>query len=128
VAKALPKVGAAALSDYGKGVLNPDLIAWIIGAAKENQKPTVIDPKGADYSPYRGATLVTPNCQELSLATGKSLAKSDAIGLAEAGQELMARHGLENILITRSEEGMTLLTQDGEVTHLPVTHLPTRAR
>ncbi|MDR2141370.1 MAG: PfkB family carbohydrate kinase [Deltaproteobacteria bacterium] len=123
VTKSLPQVGAVAMSDYGKGVLSPAMTAWILAEAHKLQKPTVVDPKGADYRPYRGATVVTPNCQELSLAAGRALAKSDAEGLAKAGRELMASQGLRNLLITRSEEGMTLLTETGQ-TH----HLPTRAR
>ncbi|MDR0548866.1 MAG: D-glycero-beta-D-manno-heptose-7-phosphate kinase [Deltaproteobacteria bacterium] len=121
--KLLTKVKAVALSDYGKGVLSPSLLSSILAQAKERGLPTVVDPKGADYEPYRGATLVTPNCQELSLAVGKSIAKSDSKGLAEAGRKLMERHGLENLLITRSEEGMTLLEKNG---HTQI--IPTRAR
>ncbi|MDR1577361.1 MAG: D-glycero-beta-D-manno-heptose-7-phosphate kinase [Deltaproteobacteria bacterium] len=119
VARSLPRVGAVALSDYGKGVLTPSMVAWILSEAQKQSRPTVVDPKGADYSPYRGATVVTPNCQELSLAVGKPVKKTDPEGLAKAGQELMARHGLQNLLITRSEAGMTLLTGGGACHHLP---------
>jgi D-beta-D-heptose 7-phosphate kinase/D-beta-D-heptose 1-phosphate adenosyltransferase len=120
---ALPKVGSVALSDYGKGVLSPEMTSWIIQEAKKFNKPVIIDPKGHDYSPYRGAALITPNRQELALAVGRPIASGTPLELAAAGRELMDRHGLLNLLITRSEDGMTLLTQDGTLHHLP-----TRAR
>jgi D-beta-D-heptose 7-phosphate kinase/D-beta-D-heptose 1-phosphate adenosyltransferase len=123
VTRALPLVGAAALSDYGKGVLSPDMTAWIISEAEKFNVPVVIDPKGHDYGPYRGAELVTPNRQELAQAVGRPVAQSSPEVLAEAGLRLMAKNGLKNLLITRSEDGMTLLTRDGRVKHLP-----TRAR
>ncbi|MDR1608421.1 MAG: D-glycero-beta-D-manno-heptose-7-phosphate kinase [Deltaproteobacteria bacterium] len=119
VARILPQVKAVALSDYGKGVLSPKIASWLISQAQSLNIPTVVDPKGADYSPYRGATVVTPNCQELSLAVGRPLKKTDPLALAQAGQELMARHDLKNLVITRSEEGMTLLTESGKIHHLP---------
>jgi D-beta-D-heptose 7-phosphate kinase/D-beta-D-heptose 1-phosphate adenosyltransferase len=117
--RAMPLAGAAALSDYGKGVLSPAMAAFLLGLARREGRPTVVDPKGADYGRYRGATLVTPNCQELSLAAGRPLGKDDPKGLAEAGFEVMARHGILNLLVTRSEEGMTLLLGSGEALHLP---------
>jgi D-beta-D-heptose 7-phosphate kinase/D-beta-D-heptose 1-phosphate adenosyltransferase len=123
IEKALPKVKAVALSDYGKGVLSPEVAAFALDLAQKAGRPTVVDPKGVDYEPYRGATLVTPNCHELSMATGRPLAKTDSDGIAAAGFGLMARHGVKNLLVTRSEEGMTLLLNSGQAIHLP-----TRAR
>ena len=69
VIKAMPRVGAVVLSDYAKGALTPRVIRAVIDAANERGKPVVVDPKGRDYSIYRGATLITPNRQELADAT-----------------------------------------------------------
>lgn len=120
----LPKAGALALSDYGKGALSLQVIQEVISLAREAGKPVVVDPKGADYSRYRGATLVTPNRAELSEAAGRKL--ESAGQLEEAGRQVMAACGLENLLITRSEDGMMLLKGD-EPEAEPVL-LPSQAR
>jgi D-beta-D-heptose 7-phosphate kinase/D-beta-D-heptose 1-phosphate adenosyltransferase len=119
VLSCLNDASAVALSDYGKGVLSEEMCAWLLKQAQELGKPVVVDPKGADYSRYRGATLVTPNRQELALAVGRDVARASQEALTEAGSELMKRHGLKNLLITRSEDGMTLLLDSGEVRHFP---------
>src|SRR6185295_12178422 len=67
--KLLPQADAVVLSDYGKGVLTPRLIRAVIERAKKLGKPVVVDPKGIDFSIYRGATIVTPNRKELAEAT-----------------------------------------------------------
>ncbi|MDR1167068.1 MAG: PfkB family carbohydrate kinase [Deltaproteobacteria bacterium] len=123
VRAALPRAGALVISDYGKGLLSPDLTAWLIGEANALNIPSVVDPKGANYEPYRGATLVTPNRQELSLALGEDLTRAPDPVLAQGGRALMRRYELRNLLITRSEDGMTLLRSGGEEERLP-----TRAR
>lgn len=113
---ALPRVGAVVLSDYAKGALTPRVIRAVIDAANTIGRPVVVDPKGRDYSIYRGATLITPNRQELSEAT-HSAAKTDeeiAVAAADLRDELEA----EAVLVTRSEAGMTLVGADGPV-HVP---------
>ncbi|MDR1486584.1 MAG: D-glycero-beta-D-manno-heptose-7-phosphate kinase [Deltaproteobacteria bacterium] len=115
----LDDVSAVVLSDYGKGVLSTRMCAWVLDQADKRGKPVVVDPKGSDYGRYRGADLVTPNRQELALAAGRDIARSPQEVLTEAGLELMKRHGLKNLLITRSEDGMTLLLNSGEVRHFP---------
>ena len=65
----LPRAGAVVLSDYAKGVLTPKLIRAVIERAKKLGKPVIVDPKGIDYSIYRGATIITPNRKELAEAT-----------------------------------------------------------
>ena len=72
VAKALPRVGAVVLSDYAKGALTPRVIRGVIDAANAAGKPVVVDPKGRDYAIYRGATLITPNRQELADAARRA--------------------------------------------------------
>ncbi|MDR1109691.1 MAG: PfkB family carbohydrate kinase [Deltaproteobacteria bacterium] len=115
----LPLCGAVAASDYGKGVLSPPFLSWLMERAGRLGLPVVVDPKGADYGRYRGATLVTPNRQELALATGEDLGRADGEGLASAGRRLMEARGLKNLLITRSEDGMTLLATGGATMHFP---------
>lgn len=121
----LPKVGSVALSDYGKGALSTEVISEIISLARETGKPVVVDPKGSDYSRYRGATLVTPNRAELSEAVSCKLDNS-AKKLEQAGRQVMNDCGLENLLITRSEDGMMLLSAS-EPAAEPVL-LPSQAR
>src|SRR5205085_8258154 len=65
----LPKASAVVLSDYAKGVLTPKVIRTVIDRARKLGKPVVVDPKGSDFSIYRGATVITPNRKELAEAT-----------------------------------------------------------
>ena len=123
VIKALPRVGAVVLSDYAKGALTQRVIRAVIDAANAAGKPVIVDPKGRDYSIYRGATLITPNRQELADAT-HSLAQTDdeiAVAAAELGQALDA----QAVLVTRSEAGMTLVAGSAAV-HVPA--YPVRVR
>lgn len=123
VVKAMPRVGAVVLSDYAKGALTPRVIRAVIAAANERGKPVVVDPKGRDYSNYRGATLVTPNRQELADAT-HSLAQTDD-EIAEAAAGLRGELGAGAVLVTRSEAGMTLVGEGAPV-HVPA--YPVRVR
>ncbi len=109
--------GAVALSDYDKGVLAPPLLADLIGKAVAAKLPVVVDPKGSNYSPYRGATLVTPNRKELREATRMPVTTSEDIVVA--AKSVIAEAGIANVLVTRSQDGMTLVTATGEVHHLP---------
>lgn len=106
------------LSDYAKGAL-PDPQA-LIGAARRAGVPVLVDPKGRDYARYRGATLLTPNLAELEAVVGRC---ADAAEIAERAGALAAELGLEAVLVTRGEAGMTLARPGAD----PV-HLPTRAR
>src|SRR5262249_29976741 len=67
--RTIKKAGAVVLSDYAKGTLTRRVIRAAIAAARKAGKPVIVDPKGRDYSIYRGATLITPNRQELAVAT-----------------------------------------------------------
>ncbi|MDR2443303.1 MAG: D-glycero-beta-D-manno-heptose-7-phosphate kinase [Deltaproteobacteria bacterium] len=115
----LKEVKAVAVSDYGKGVVTSDFCHWLLEAAQKLDLPVVIDPKGDDYGRYQGAALVTPNRQELALAVGRNIAGAKPEVLISEGFGLMARHKLKNLLITRSEEGMTLLSPPDVVKNLP---------
>ncbi|MCG8509277.1 MAG: D-glycero-beta-D-manno-heptose-7-phosphate kinase [Rhodospirillales bacterium] len=105
------------LSDYGKGVLSADITAAIIEAANEAGRTVIVDPKGTDYSRYRGAGFLTPNRQELAQATDMPTSTDSEVVAAAA--ELISRVGAEAVLATRSAEGMTLVTKSGEAHHLP---------
>ena len=117
VRKQLPQVGAVVLSDYLKGVLAPELLQQIIGLCRQAAIPVVVDPKGADFSRYRGATLLTPNRREAEVATGKVIC--DEGSLLQAGRLLLKELQLEALVLTRSEEGMSLFSAAGAVEHLP---------
>jgi D-beta-D-heptose 7-phosphate kinase/D-beta-D-heptose 1-phosphate adenosyltransferase len=115
--KVLPRADAVVLSDYAKGVLTPRVVRAVIDAARAANKPVVVDPKGQDYSLYRGATLITPNRKELAEATHRPIAnESDLVAAAEDLARLVES---EAVLVTRSEEGMTLYTPAAGVVHVP---------
>jgi len=116
-AQLAPDVSAIVLSDYGKGVLHGDVVAATIAAARKAGKPVIVDPKGTDYSIYRGATVVTPNRAEAQAATGIEI-HSDADAIA-AATKIITECGIENVLLTRSQDGMTLVTGKGDAIHLP---------
>ncbi len=108
------------LSDYGKGGLTH--IASMIEAARAAHKPVLVDPKGEDFARYRGATLLTPNRAEFRQVAGTARSEAD---LTARAQKLRRALGLEALLITRSEEGMTLYRKGragGRV------HVPAQAR
>ncbi len=99
------------LSDYGKGGL--DHIRGMIDIAREKNIPVLVDPKGEDYDKYVGATIITPNRAELAQVIGSWTSEED---LTHRAQALRDRLGLKALLLTRSEEGMTLFTAEGAET------------
>ena len=107
----LPQQDAVLFSDYGKGGLAH--IPAMIESARAAGKPVLIDPKGSDYSRYRGATVITPNRAELQDVVGRWNSEDD---LRARAQKLRAELGLQALLVTRSEEGMTLYDDAGELT------------
>jgi D-beta-D-heptose 7-phosphate kinase / D-beta-D-heptose 1-phosphate adenosyltransferase len=114
---AMQQVGAVVLSDYAKGTLTPRVIRAIIDAARRCGKPVVVDPKGHDYSVYRGATLITPNRQELGAAVHRPVATEAEI--AKAAAELAPLVESQAVLVTRSEDGMTLHIEGHAPIHIP---------
>jgi rfaE bifunctional protein kinase chain/domain len=106
----LPQQDAVLFSDYGKGGLAH--IPSMIEAARKARKPVLIDPKGEDYARYRGATVITPNRAELQEVVGRWTSEDD---LRRRAQELRASLDLDGLLVTRSEEGMTLYDAQGEL-------------
>ncbi len=109
---ALPACDALIVSDYGKGGLAH--IARMIGRARAAGKKVLVDPKGDDYSRYKGAHLITPNRAELRQMVGQWKSEAD---LQRRAQKLRRQLGLEGLLLTRGEEGMTLYRQ-GRVLHV----------
>jgi len=105
------------LSDYLKGVLTPQVIETVIATAAASGVPVLVDPKGSDYSRYRGATILTPNRKEAEAAAGLNIRDSESLGQAAA--LIMERAGLNNLLVTRSEEGMSLFCHGQEAVHIP---------
>jgi rfaE bifunctional protein kinase chain/domain len=100
-------------SDYAKGGLMN--VKAMIQAAKEAGKLVLVDPKGSDFARYAGATLLTPNKSELKLIIGEWANEAE---LTEKAQNLRRKLDLQGLLLTRSEEGMTLFTEE-DVTHVP---------
>jgi len=114
--EAMPRAGAVVLSDYAKGALTPRVVRAVIDAANKTGKPVIVDPKGRDYSIYKGATLITPNRQELAAATGSAARSDDEV--ADAALGLKNALGAQAVLVTRSEDGMTLVGE-GVPVHVP---------
>ncbi len=106
-----PACSIVLLSDYAKGVLNGEYAQEYIAAARAAGKPVVVDPKGRDFTRYRGATLIKPNLHELGEATG--LAVSGDVAQEVASRRLLRDTGAEYILLTRGPEGMLLTPADG---------------
>jgi D-beta-D-heptose 7-phosphate kinase/D-beta-D-heptose 1-phosphate adenosyltransferase len=111
---ALSDADVVILSDYGKGTLAD--VAELIQTARALNKPVLIDPKGSDYRPYRGATLLTPNMSEFEAVVGHC---RDEAELVEKAEKLRAELDLSALLITRSEHGMTLIQPNQAPLHLP---------
>ncbi|MFA0486508.1 bifunctional D-glycero-beta-D-manno-heptose-7-phosphate kinase/D-glycero-beta-D-manno-heptose 1-phosphate adenylyltransferase HldE [Vibrio sp. 10N.222.55.B11] len=112
--QALPNVRSVILSDYAKGAL--EHVQSFIQKARAAKVPVFIDPKGADLERYRGATLLTPNMAEFELVAGKVKSEEDLI---EKGIALIEKYDFEALLVTRSENGMTLLRKGQAPFHLP---------
>lgn len=104
------------LSDYGKGALHN--IEDFIAVANTQGKPVFIDPKGSDFKRYSGATLITPNMGEFEQVVGPC---KDEAELVSKGFELLETVGLDALLVTRSEKGMTLFQKGEQPVHLAAT-------
>lgn len=110
----LPANDVLILSDYDKGVLDQPGAA--ISLARDLNKPVLVDPKFKDYSSYQGATLVKPNRKEFQAAVGHWSSDQE---LVEKAQVMMSNLGFEAMLITRGDEGMTLVKKGQPGIHLP---------
>jgi len=115
--RVLPEHDAVLFSDYGKGGLAH--IARMIQLASSAGKPVLVDPKGRDFSRYAGASVITPNRSELASAVGPW---DDEAQLAALAARLRAEQRIDNVLLTRSEEGMSLFDAQGAL------HVSTQAQ
>lgn len=107
-----PRCQVIVLSDYGKGVLTQAVIDAAIAAGKANGIPVIVDPKGVDFSRYRGADVLSPNRGELQAASQMPVG-SDAEVVA-AARHIIARCGVGAVLVTRSEQGLSLVDSTTE--------------
>jgi len=98
------------VSDYGKGVLTRRVLEEVISFAGNRGIPVIVDPKGADFTKYRGATIITPNRKEAETASRIPILDEDTLGLA-AGR-LLEEGGYEALLVTRSAECMSLFLRE----------------
>jgi len=114
---AVPGVDVVILSDYGKGGLTD--VAQMIALGRKLDKPVLVDPKGEEFEKYRGATLLTPNRAEFRQVAGRW---NDEAGFRAKAEAMRVALDLTGLLVTRSEEGMTLFLADG------VHHIPTVAQ
>ena len=116
--KLVPFMGAVILSDYAKGTLQNT--EALIRICRKHKVPVLVDPKGTDFSRYKGATLLTPNWNEFTAIVGACNSEHEIVA---KGTALMRELELQALLVTRGEHGMSLLRPDQ-----PELHLPARAR
>ncbi len=103
------------ISDYAKGLITPEVMEMVRGL----EVPFFVDPKGKDWSKYRGAHIVTPNLKELSQAVGEEVANTDE-DVERWGRVALEKFGLDRLAITRSEKGISYVGRD-EIVHVPTT-------
>lgn len=108
---------ALVISDYNKGLLTTGLLSRVLDEARARQLIVCLDPKTRNLAHYQPVTVITPNHQEAAEAAG--IAIEDEESLIEAGCRILGSIDCRAVLITRGEEGMTLFTDDGKVTHIP---------
>jgi D-beta-D-heptose 7-phosphate kinase/D-beta-D-heptose 1-phosphate adenosyltransferase len=123
VRSAVGEVDGVVLSDYRKGALSRALVEDVVQAARRSGAFVVADPKQADFSFYRGCTLITPNKSETEAALGGRELSGD-VEIMEGGKALLRKSGAKAILITRGEEGMSLVERGRKAFF----HIPAQAR
>jgi rfaE bifunctional protein kinase chain/domain len=109
----LDDVDVVVLSDYAKGVVSADVARSVVGGGRERGKPVVVDPKGSNYSKYRGATVLTPNIGDAKRAA--NIAPESFVELADVARRLADVVPGSALLITRGSEGMSLISNDGSL-------------
>ena len=122
IPRELEGADAVVLSDYGKGTLAPEVLQLAIAEARSRGIPVLVDPKGADFRRYAGATLVTPNRKEAELALGREL--GSLADLPGAAEELIESADLEQVVITLGGDGIYFRTRGGGLEG----RIPTQAR
>lgn len=113
IGKVFDEADIVIISDYAKGFLTENLLSRLITKGKAENKKILVDPKGKDYSKYKGATLLTPNQKEATEACGFEDFEENLI--EKAGKTLLERISTDSVLITQGEKGMTLFQNNGEI-------------
>ncbi|HUA89954.1 MAG TPA: D-glycero-beta-D-manno-heptose-7-phosphate kinase, partial [Steroidobacteraceae bacterium] len=113
---ALTDTDVVILSDYNKGVLNAAVTAAAVAAARSAGKPVLVDPKSRSFEKYRGATVLTPNKQELQGACGHDCTGDEQV--IEAARSILAQGICSTVVATRGREGMTIVQADGRAQHI----------
>ncbi len=113
---AMAATSVTVLSDYRKGLFAGEVPPQLIAAAREAGRPIIVDPKGPDYARYAGADIIVPNRTDLAEATGMRVDSEAAI--ISAATALRQRHGFSAVVVTRGNDGMTLLDDSG-ASHFP---------
>ena len=107
----VPQVKAIIISDYGKGFLTQNVLQTLLSEARSENIPVLVDPKGMDFSRYQGASYITPNVREASLASGVDI--TDNLSMESAGKTLLKQTKADGIVLTRGREGISLITPGG---------------
>ncbi len=119
--KIIIKFNAIVISDYAKGLCTEKVCQFIIKKAKKYKIPVIVDPKGINWIKYNGATVVTPNVKELSDICGEKIENNNK-NIELYGKEILNKFKMNNLLITRSGKGMTLISEN------KIIHFPTEAK
>ncbi|GAB4162090.1 MAG: D-glycero-beta-D-manno-heptose-7-phosphate kinase [Planctomycetota bacterium] len=121
IQRAIQKADILVISDYNKGLLTPDVLRSLVETAHAKGIKVLVDPKGSDYSRYKGVDLLTPNINEAMAAAGLSGTPTDGL-LRRCADKIIDVTGCPTVVITKSDKGMTVYRRDGE------THFPARRR
>jgi len=108
----VPGVDVILISDYGKGLVTRELVAHLVKLARAHGKITIADPKGLDFTKYKGVSVLTPNKREASLASGVEIVNEKS--LTAAGTALRQKSGVDKLLITCGKDGMVLFDADSK--------------
>jgi D-beta-D-heptose 7-phosphate kinase/D-beta-D-heptose 1-phosphate adenosyltransferase len=111
ISKAIEWSDIIIISDYGKGTCSAKLCRYIISKAKLEGKIVIVDPKGTDWDKYRGASIITPNMKEINMFSGMDISNDD-VEIERAYSGLPDNLGIDYVLVTRSEKGMSLIGKD----------------
>lgn len=120
IQKHLPDYDILIISDYGKGLISEELCTYLIRYAHKAGKKIIVDPKGKNWNKYSGADIVTPNVKELSDIVGYTVPNTDR-AIEKAAREAIETHHLTSLLVTRSDKGMSLIS------NMPPLHIPTHS-
>lgn len=117
IKKKIKNIDIVLISDYAKGVVTPIISQETIKLAKRANKKVLIDPKGEDFSKYRGCSIITPNLKELE--TALKISNSSLKSLPQSAKMLLAHVNSEAVLVTLGGKGMSLLDNLGNYIHIP---------